>query len=99
MNPDIFESIMLICFGLSWPFSIYKMLRTKNSSGKSIAFLAAILLGYLSGILFEYFGERNTVIYLYLLNTFLVTLDLILTVRYKKNPATNNGINYEIRKK
>jgi hypothetical protein len=31
MNPDIFEALMLICFGAAWPFSIYKMLKTKKS--------------------------------------------------------------------
>lgn len=83
MNPDIFESLMLICFGMAWPFSIYKMLKTKKSYGKSVSFLVVILLGYISGILFEYFGERNDVMFLYLLNTFMVTVDLMLTMKYR----------------
>ena len=84
MDPDIFEVIMLVCFGAAWPFSIYKMLKTKKSHGKSIHFLLVILLGYIAGIFFEYFGERNDVIYLYLLNTGMVTLDLVLTLRYSQ---------------
>jgi hypothetical protein len=87
MNPDIFEVIMLVCFGAAWPFSIYKMLRTKKSQGKSIHFLVIILVGYTAGIFFEYFGERNAVILLYLLNSFMVALDLGLTIKYGKNHA------------
>lgn len=85
MNPDIFEVIMLVCFGIAWPFSIYKMLRTKKSKGKSIHFLLVILIGYTAGIFFEYFGERNAVIFLYSLNTFMVFIDLMLTIKYRKN--------------
>ena len=83
MNSDIFEIIMLVCFGAAWPFSIYRMLKTKKSRGKSVQFLAVILIGYIAGIFFEYFGERNAVIYLYLLNTFMVACDLALTVKYR----------------
>lgn len=85
MNPDIFEVIMLVCFGAAWPFSIYKMLKTKKSTGKSMHFLLIILVGYIAGTLFEYFGERNAVIFLYLFNTFIVTTDIALTVRYRGN--------------
>lgn len=84
MNPDIFEAVMLVCFGLAWPFSIYKMLKTKKAHGKSLYFLCVILMGYAAGILFEYFGERNKVMFLYLLNTFMVTLDILLTLRYSR---------------
>ena len=83
MNPDIFEIIMLICFGASWPFSIYKMLKTKSSHGKSIQFVVLILLGYTAGLLFEYFGERNTVIYLYMFNMAMISTDLALTIKYR----------------
>jgi len=84
MNPDIFEAIMLICFGLAWPFSIYKTWKTKTSNGKSLFFLAVILIGYIAGILFEVFGEMNKVIYLYLLNTCLVIVDMILSIKYRR---------------
>jgi len=85
MRPDIFEVIMLICFGSAWPFSIYKMLKTKKSHGKSIGFLVIILIGYISGVLFQYYGERNAVIILYLVNVALVATDLCLTIKYSKH--------------
>lgn len=84
VNPEIFEAIMLICFGVAWPLSICKMLKSRQSHGKSIAFLSVILLGYISGLLFEYFGARNAVTFLYLLNTIMVVIDIALTVKYRQ---------------
>ena len=85
MNPSIFEALMLLCFGAAWPFSIYRMIKTKKSHGKSVQFLMILLAGYFFGLLFQYFGQRNGVIFLYLLNTLLVSLDLFLTIQYGKN--------------
>ena len=87
MNPDVFEVGMLVCFGASWPFSIYKLLKTKNSEGKSVKFLVCILLGYVFGMLFEFFGERDAVIFLYILNCVMISADLALTVKYTKKPV------------
>ena len=36
---SIFEAIMLICFGASWPAAVYKTYTTKNVEGKSLLFL------------------------------------------------------------
>ena len=90
MRPDVFEVIMLVCFGSAWPFSIYKMLKTKKSHGKSVAFITVILIGYIAGVLFEYFGERNSVMILYLANIVLVSVDLWLTVKYSKNVSVSH---------
>ena len=48
---SVFESIMLVCFGLSWPISVWKSWTSKSTKGKSIIFTAAILVGYLFGIM------------------------------------------------
>ncbi len=82
MKPEIFEALMLVCFGAAWPFSIYRMVKTKKSNGKSRLFLSVILAGYVFGLLFQYFGERNLVTYLYLFNVLMVSFDLILTIKY-----------------
>lgn len=87
MNPAIFEAVMLICFGSAWPFSIARMLKTKQAEGKSVFFVSILLVGYLSGILFQVFGERNVVILLYILNFILVAIDLMLTLRYRRQPV------------
>ena len=85
MNPDIFEGIMLVCFGCAWPLSIYKTWKTKTSRGKSLFFLTVILIGYISGILFEFYGDLNFVIYLYLINILMVVTDLVLSIKYRDN--------------
>jgi len=85
MNPDIFEGIMLVCFGCAWPLSIYKTWKTKTSRGKSLFFLTVILIGYISGMLFELFGDLNFVIYLYIINMIMVITDLVLSIKYRDN--------------
>ena len=37
--PSIFEALMLICFGFSWPFAIMKTVKVKNPAGKIYIFL------------------------------------------------------------
>lgn len=76
---------MLVCFGCAWPLSIYKTWKTKTSRGKSLFFLTVILIGYISGILFEFFGDLNFVIYLYLINILMVVTDLVLSIKYRNN--------------
>ena len=44
---QVFEMIMLICFGLSWPFNIAKSLRSRTAKGKSLWFEVCIIVGYL----------------------------------------------------
>ena len=41
---QIFETIMLVCFGLSWPFNITKSLRARTAKGKSVMFEIVIII-------------------------------------------------------
>ena len=84
MNPEIFEAVMLICFGTAWPFSIYRTWKAKSSEGKSLFFLTIILIGYLSGILFKIHGICDLVILLYISNALLVSTDILLCLKYRK---------------
>jgi hypothetical protein len=84
MEVKFFESIMLICFGSAWPFSIYKTLKAKNSTGKSVLFLFIILIGYISGILFKIYGNMDEIIFLYILNFIFVSTDIVLTLKFRK---------------
>ena len=47
---SLFETLMIVCFGLSWPLSIVRTLRTKSTKGKSPFFMAFIAFGYVCGI-------------------------------------------------
>jgi len=80
MSP--FEALMLICFGVSWPISIAKALRTKKVEGKSPLFMAIICLGYLSGIVHKLLYAFDWVIALYTLNLLMVATDLSLYFYY-----------------
>ena len=46
----VLETIMLICFGAAWPFSIVKSWKARTAQGKSLGFLLVILVGYIPGI-------------------------------------------------
>ena len=47
MKFSIFEALMLICFGASWPFAIIKTIRAKNPAGKSYLFSVLVIIGYM----------------------------------------------------
>jgi len=46
---SLLETIMLLCFGAAWPFSIYKSYKSKSNKGKSLPFLLVIFIGYIAG--------------------------------------------------
>ncbi len=88
---QIFELIMLICFGLSWPISVYKSITCRSTQGKSLAFMLAIIIGYICGIAGKIAGgELNYVITLYLINLLFVSADLVLYFINKKHSASNH---------
>lgn len=80
---SIFEFIMLICFGISWPISITKALSTKTVAGKSPLFMIIIMTGYASGTVHKLLYSCDWVIVLYVLNFIMVGLDLLLYLRYR----------------
>lgn len=81
---SIFEIVMLICFGASWPFAVIKTYKSKNVEGKSILFLSLILLGYIFGIIHKIIYSPDIVIWLYVLNGVLVLADIALYFHYKR---------------
>ncbi len=82
---SIYEILMLICFGASWPFAVLKTYKTKNVKGKSILFLSLILVGYICGIIHKCIYKPDAVVWLYVLNLTLVGADLILWFKYRNN--------------
>jgi hypothetical protein len=79
---SFFEIGMLVCFGVSWPISIAKTLRTRNVSGKSPVFLAIICLGYGFGIAHKLIHSPDWVTGIYALNLFMVAFDLGLYFKF-----------------
>lgn len=75
----VLECVMLVCFGLSWPISVYKSLKTRSTAGKSVAFTVAILVGYAAGIVGKIIsGNITYVLILYLINFVVVCFDFVL---------------------
>lgn len=81
---SIFEAVMLLCFGLAWPFSIYKSLKTRENGSKSILFLIALLIGYGSGIIHKVIYNFDGVIFLYIINAAMVSIEIVFFIRNKK---------------
>ena len=90
---SIFEVAMLICFGVSWPISIAKSVRTKVVSGKSPVFMAIICLGYISGATHKILYSLDWVISLYVLNMIMITIDMVLYFKY--SPKENRAVSVE----
>ena len=79
-----FEVGMLLCFGAAWPINIYKSLKSRTAAGRSILFQWAILLGYICGIIHKLVYSRDVVLFLYILNFLMVSVDTALYFRNKK---------------
>jgi thioredoxin 1 len=77
----IFEAIMLLCFGVSWPISIYKSYTSRKIGSKSVVFLYAILIGYVAGIINKILYSPDLVLFLYIINLILVMIDTALYYR------------------
>lgn len=78
----VFEMIMVICFGVSWPLSVYKSYKARTTKGKSLPFLLAIWVGYVFGIVGKYVtGNINYVLIFYYINIVMVSFDVILYFR------------------
>jgi hypothetical protein len=86
---------MLLCFACSWPISIYKSLKTKFVLGKSPAFEAIIILGYIFGIIHKLVNDFDIVTFLWIFNLMLVSFDLILYYRYAHRNRKTLGESFD----
>ena len=92
---SIFESIMLICFGLSWPLNVIKAYKAKTAKGTSLPFILLIITGYIAGITAKVItGQINYVLIVYLLNLAIVSMNVVVYFRNvsldRKNIAFDN---------
>lgn len=80
-----FEALMVISFGISWPISIWKSIKSKTAKGKSLIFMVFILVGYLFGIIAKLLADQITYVFIfYVLNFLMVSCDILLYARNKK---------------
>lgn len=82
---SILETAMIICFGLSWPMSIVRSVRSKSTKGKSLLFMCFIVFGYLCGLASKFMTHTyNLAFYFYFPNIIMVSTDICLYFRNKK---------------
>lgn len=78
----LFETVMLICFGLSWPINVVKAYKARTAKSTSLPFLLLIITGYLGGIAAKIVnGQINYVLMVYLINLSIVLLNLAVYIR------------------
>ena len=91
---DLLETLMILCFGLSWPLSIRKSLISHTGKGKSLFFEFFIWIGYIFGIIRKFMlwhaatAPLDWLFYLswvfYTLNFLEITVDMGLYLRNMK---------------
>ena len=80
----IFEFLMLVCFGFSWPFSIWKSLRSRSTKGKSLAFMLLVECGYVFGIVHKVLYNPDWVTWMYVTLFVVVLVDIGLYWRNRR---------------
>ena len=91
MISPILETIMLVCFGFSWPMNLIKAYKAKTAKSTSLPFILLIIMGYIAGISAKIvLGNINYVLVAYLLNLAIVSLNLVV---YFRNVALDRKAN------
>ena len=76
---NFLEAFMLICFGLSWPLSLYKNIKAKTAKSMSLQFTLLIIIGYIAGITAKIVNNNfNYVLAIYILNLIIVSANIVV---------------------
>ena len=82
MISPILETIMLVCFGFSWPMNLIKAYKARTAKSTSLPFILLIITGYIAGICAKIASNNiNYVLIAYLLNIAIVSLNLVVYFR------------------
>ncbi len=92
MHVSVFEVIMVLCFGLAWPFSIAKSYRSRKNAGKSLLFLYTVFVGYVSGVIHKFLYALDAATALYALNGVMVFADICLYYRNERLARQGAGV-------
>ena len=85
MSADILETVMLVCFGLSWPISVIKNIKARSAKNMSLKFTLLIIAGYIAGISAKIIsGTFNYVLAVYFINLIAVSCNVFVYFRNKK---------------
>lgn len=76
---ELFESVMLICFGLSWPMSVVKNIKAHTAKSMSLPFILLIITGYIAGITAKLCSHNYSyVLAIYVINLVFVSANLVV---------------------
>ena len=76
---EILETIMMICFGFSWPINAVKAYRAGTAKSTSLLFHSLIFLGYVAGIAAKIIGGHiNYILAVYILNFCTVSANIVI---------------------
>lgn len=91
---EVLEILMLVCFGCSWPISVYKSIKIKTSVGKSATFNILLIVGYIGGIISKFLKMQSALsspsttalgkgififaLVMYFVNLAMITANLVL---------------------
>ena len=90
----ILETVMLVCFGFSWPMNLIKAYKAKTAKSTSLPFILLIITGYIAGISAKItLGNINYVLAAYILNLAIVSLNLAV---YFRNLSLDRKANKDI---
>ena len=76
---QFFEMLFLVGFGIAWPSSIVKSIRSRTAKGKSLPFLSISFCAYLCGIASKFMATSlSYVVVFYVINLCFVGTDIVL---------------------
>ena len=76
---EILESVMLICFGISWPLNVIKNIKARSAKGMSLPFILMITFGYVAGIAAKIInGNYSYVLVIYIINLLFVSVNIVV---------------------
>ncbi len=77
----ILETLMLVCFGLSWPVNVMKNVRARSAKNMSLPFILLICLGYVAGISAKILtGNITYVLAVYIINLAIVSVNIVVYI-------------------
>ncbi len=89
----ILETVMLVCFGFSWPMNVMKAVKARSAKNMSLPFILLIISGYIAGITAKIMtGQINYVLVAYFINLTIVTVNLFVYFRNRHLDMQNEVI-------
>ncbi len=89
---ELFEILMIVSFGISWPMNLVKAIKSRTTRGMSLPFYCLIFSGYIAGIISKFinptymasFSTKWYVLIFYFLNLIMVGAIIVVYFRNKR---------------